>query len=95
MGGQYHQPSLLLPTSYPALHIQVTHTCPDPLEVNLSAGPGTKPGRRLRGLPCRLLLLLIVRPPSSCSFGLKVSSSGGLVVERPRCQQLELGITWH
>jgi hypothetical protein len=72
-----------------------TCTCPGPLGVNLSAGPGSRPGRRLRGLACRLLLLLIVILPSSCSLGLKVSSSGGLVVGRLRHQEPELDITWH
>lgn len=77
------------------LHFTQTRTCPGPLGVNLSAGPGSRPGRRLRGLACRLLPLFIVRLPSSCSLGLKVSSSGGLVARRLRCKQPELGITWH
>lgn len=69
-------------TSPPRPPPATTHTCPAPLGVNLSAGPGSSPGRRLRGLACRLLLLFIVRLPSSCSLGLKVSSSGGLLAER-------------
>lgn len=85
-----------LPTTIHLLTcISHTRTCPGPLGVNLSAAPGSRPGRRLRGLACRLLPLFIVRLPSSCSLGLKVSSSGGLVARRLRYKQPELGITWH
>lgn len=94
VGGDCHQPSCCPTSATPHLTHTRTRTCPGPLGVNLSAGPESKPGRRLRGLACRLLLL-IVRLPSSCSLGLKVSSSGGLVAGMLRCKQPELGIIWH
>lgn len=95
VGGNCCQPSCChIPATLYFTHTY-THTCPGPLEVNLSAGPGIRPGRRLRGLACRLLLLLTVRLPSSCSLGLKVSSSGGLVAGRLRSKHPKLGITWN
>lgn len=82
--GNCHQASHYhIPATLHFIHTH-THTCPGTLGVSLSAGPGSRLGNRLRGLACRLLLPLIVRLPSSCSLGLKVSSSGGLVTGRLR-----------